>query len=334
MERYIRSLVLGQLHLEHNIVQGPLAGFSCAPFRELIWQFGSVGYCTTEMLSAKDLITRKVQRPRYVCKSPKEGLLCYQLSGNDSQVVAQAAQYAQRLGADLIDLNCGCPKKKIRMKGTGSRLLANTALLGEIVAAMRASTELPLSVKIRVDGNSADKFNLPVAKTIEAAGADFIIVHGRHWTDDYSVSCFYEQIAQIVESVSIPVLANGDVNDYASLQDMFMKTGAAGVMISRGSMGQPWLFQRLVAEDRGEHFQFPSASVVGRLLIQHVERLASLEDEMSALLQARKFGKYYGRSIKAPDEFFKHLVQTSKIDQLSCLVDDFFVDCSADFLTS
>ncbi len=326
MTQHIQPLSLGKLYLPYNLVQGPLAGFSCAPFRELIWQFGHVGYCTTEMLSAKDLITRRVQRPRYVWKSPKEGPLCYQLSGNDSKVLGLAVQSAESLGADLIDLNCGCPKNKIRVKGTGSRLLANTSLLGDIIEAMRKETDLPLSVKIRVDGDSADNFNMTVAKTVESAGADLLVVHGRHWKDDYSVPCYYEQIAEIVQNVSIPVFANGDVNSYKSLQQMFCTTGAAGVMISRGSMGQPWLFQQLLAEDRGESFQPPQPHVIGEFFLQHVERLASLEDEISAVLQSRKFGKYYGRAASVTEPFYSHLIQSRKISELTYWVESFFLE--------
>ena len=295
----IRPLQLGQRLFASNLIQAPLAGVSCAPFRELIAQFGGAAYCVTEMVSAKTLLGRPEKR--YIYKSPDEGVLCFQLSGNHIAELQAAAERAVEHGADLIDLNCGCPVNKIRKKNSGSKWLAMSQELGQVIQAIKSKISLPLSVKIRVDGLSGDRFNTDVVNAINDAGADFIIVHGRHWTEHYETPVRLDEIARIVQSSSIPVIGNGDVRDYASLKKMFESTGCQGVMIGRASVGRPWLFQMLKAEDRGKQYTIPTEAEITDLLLQHIQGLSELESPQSALLQARKFIKYYLPSGKWPD---------------------------------
>ena len=279
-----------------------MAGVSCAPFRELIAQFGGAAYCVTEMVSAKTLLGRPEKR--YIYKSPHEGVLCFQLSGNNAAELQEAALRAVGHGADLIDLNCGCPVNKIRKKKCGSKWLAMSQELGQAIQAIKAEIDVPLSVKIRVDGDSGDRFNTDVVKAINDAGADFIIVHGRHWTENYDTPVRLDEIASIVENSAIPVIGNGDIQDDASLKKMFAATGCQGVMIGRASVGRPWLFQMLTAADRGEKYAPPTEAEIAELLLQHVRQLSCLESPQAALLQARKFAKYYLPTYTLPDSAF------------------------------
>jgi len=161
--------------------------------------------------------------------------------------------------------------------------------LSDVVTAMRQATTLPLTVKIRVGGQTDDNAYLDAATVIEACGADAIIVHGRHHSEDYDVAANYQHIKNVVERVSIPVIANGDVRDRASMQRCFQESGAAAVMIARGSLGRPWLFQELLG-----HNITPSASEVLDVFKYHIEQLAVLEqDNKTALLQARRLLKWY-----------------------------------------
>jgi tRNA-dihydrouridine synthase B len=245
----------------------------------------------------------KIAQQRYIAKDPQEGPVCFQLSGNDPIELAEAVKIATQNGADLIDLNCGCPVKKIRSRGAGSKLLANTQQLYQLIQAMKQNTHVPVSVKIRVQGGSDEAFNQAVADVVQDAGADFLIVHGRHWTEHYETPCRYEQIQFFVETMRIPVIGNGDIADGVSLQKMFA-TGCAGVMIGRAGVGQPWLIQKLMAELSQTAFVMPSMERIGLIFVDHVERLATLlQSEKFALLQARTFAKYYARGLAARMEF-------------------------------
>jgi tRNA-dihydrouridine synthase B len=289
----LNSLRLGQLELPTNLIQGPLAGYSCAPFRLLINEFGGVAYTTTEMISAYELAHNCQQPKRYTYKHPNEGKLCYQISGDNADDLARAVEVVVAKGADLVDLNCGCPQRKIRKKGHGSKLLSDPESLYQLLSAMRKSSSVTMSAKIRVDGDSGESFNAEVVAAIESAGMDFMIVHGRHWRERYEVAVRLDEIANIVSMASIPVIANGDVSDVDSLREVFSVTKAAGVMISRASIGKPWLFAELTALWRGH--DYPQFSEVQKrtVLRRHIEMLVELDGEHSALLQARSLAKHY-----------------------------------------
>ncbi len=282
------SWQIGSLTLPNRLIQGPLAGYSCAPFRELFYQFTPPAFCVTEMSSAVDIINKHTHQSRYLYRSPQERILSYQISGNDMHVMAQAAQRLESQGADLIDINCGCPKTKIRKKGAGSALLDEPQKLVAIIKNIRQAISIPLTVKIRIHKNNND---ITLAKQIEEAGADALIVHGRRWTDDYDVACDLEQIAQIKQNINIPVIANGDIHDHITLQKAITTSHCDAFMIARAGSGRPWLYQEFL-EQRTIKIEQDERI---KLFIRHLDGLACLEDEFKAVLQSKSLVRYYFR---------------------------------------
>lgn len=280
------SLKIGSLTLPNRLIQGPLAGYSCAPFRTLFNHYRSPAYCVAEMSSATDILHKHTVNSRYVYRAPQEQILAYQIAGTEPDILAQAAQQLQLNGADIIDINCGCPKPKIRKKGAGSALLDKPEQLMHIIKEVRAAITVPLTIKIRIQGNEKDVL---LAKRIEEAGADALIVHGRRWIDDYDVLSDLQQIAQIKQSISIPVIANGDIHDARSLHRAIELSGCDAYMISRAGSGKPWLYQELL-EKRGV-----SVSLMEKfdLFMTHLQGLAVLEDEYRAVLQSKSLVRYY-----------------------------------------
>jgi tRNA-dihydrouridine synthase B len=293
----IKPLALGNKIFPVNIIQGPLAGISCAPFRVLTSRYSQPAFSCTEMISCKTILNSSYkQLERYIYKDPNEGPVCFQLSGSDPYEIGEAVKKVTDFGADLIDLNCGCPVKKIRSKGAGSSLLANSAKLYQLITALKNNTTVPVSIKIRVDANSDDKCNQEVAQVVSEAGADFLVVHGRHWTEHYETPCRYDEIQFFVNELKIPVIGNGDVSDVLTLRKM-LETGCAGVMISRAGVGRPWLIGKLMAQMKEEKFAEPGVHAIKEMLIEHVEGLHHLlGSEKLAMLQMRKFAKYYVRN--------------------------------------
>lgn len=304
----IEPLRLGTQFFTGHLIQGPLAGISCAPFRLLAWRYSQPAFSCTEMISCKTLLHKpSFTRQRYTYKDPKEGPVCFQLSSDNPKELAEATKIVTDQGAHLIDLNCGCPVKKIRTKGAGSKLLSDASKLFQLITAMKNNTHLPVSIKIRVDGKSQEKFNAEIAKVVTDAGADFLIVHGRHWTEHYETTCHYDQIKYFVDTLKIPVIGNGDVADIASLKKM-QATGCAGIMIARAGVGQPWLIAQLRSELEQTLFAPPSPKEIATILLEHVSRLITLlGNEKFALLQARSFAKYYARGLKQKSEFIRDL---------------------------
>lgn len=312
----IKPLMIGKMNFPINLIQGPLAGVSCAPFRILTHRYSQPAFICTEMISAKTLLQPiNSANKRYVYKDPNEGPVCFQLSATNPEELKIAVQRVTDYGADLIDLNCGCPVKKIRTKGAGSSLLSKPAQLYHLISAMKSSTHVPVSIKIRVDAGK-DKYNRELVKVINDSGLDYLIVHGRHWSDDYKTSCHYDEIAFFVNETKIPVIGNGDITDSTTLERMFA-TGCAGAMISRAGVGQPWLIAKLVSISRGENFSLPVYNEIAAIFMDHTERLASLlGNERLAVLQMRKLAKYYSRGFKQQLEFIAHINSCNDIKDL------------------
>ncbi len=298
---------IGSLCLPYRLIQGPLAGFSSAPFRELFTNFLPPAYAVSEMISAKDILHKHKPHSRYLYRSLKEKALCYQIAGFEAPIMAAAAQKLEQLGADLIDINCGCPKLKIRKKKAGSALLDNQVQLLTIVKSVRAAIKIPLTVKIRIQGGENDGV---LAKAIQEAGADALIVHGRRWTEDYDKPCDYLQLATIKQAVEIPVIANGDIADASSLKQALALSHCDAFMIARAGTGKPWLYQQLL-----QGLITPiELHDLKNLFMTHVHALACLESDYKALLQSKGLIAYY----------FKGLLSLEKLQlfyQLECLQD-------------
>ncbi len=292
------SFTIRNKNLPHRLIQGPLAGFSCAPFRTLFSNYYAPAYCVSEMISANDVLYKHKETSRYIYRDPNESILCYQLAGHDAQTIATAAKKLAGLGADLIDLNCGCPKAKIRKKLAGSALLDDQNRLIEIVRAVRDSIDIPFSVKIRIQGDERD---IIIANAIEKAGADALIVHGRRWIDDYDIPCDFYQISKIKQSITIPVIANGDIATSKMLQKAINITKCDAYMVSRAGTGQPWLYQTLLNQTNY------SPTIEERInnFMWHLEQLSVLENDHKAVLQSKALARYYFKSIWDDNDFSK-----------------------------
>ncbi|MGA2654392.1 MAG: tRNA-dihydrouridine synthase family protein [Gammaproteobacteria bacterium] len=320
----IQTLTIKDKTFTSNIVQGPLAGVSCAPFRALTLTWGKPAFSYTEMISCYTLTHTNIQRQqRFIQKVPGE-TLCFQLSANHPKELGLATKIVTDYGADLVDLNCGCPVKKIRSKKSGSFLLSDAGKIYQLIRAMKENTNCPVSIKIRVDANSDDNFNQEIANAVNDAGADFITVHGRHWTQGYDVNCSYNDIQFFANALNIPVMGNGDVACLASLKKM-LATGCAGVMIGRAGVGQPWLIQQLIAEFNHLPYSIPDNKIIGELFIEHILGLSELlKNEKFAVLQARTFAKYYARRIAQKQEFCAAFMECESILQAQEIIKHYF----------
>lgn len=323
----IHPLKLGNKTFETNLIQAPLAGYSCAPFRRLAQEWGPPAFCYTEMLSAKNLATQPKIEQRFIYKDPKEGLLGVQFAATDPNDLARAVERAIGFGADLIDLNCGCPVGKIRKKGAGSKLLEDPVLLGQLVKAMKSvSQDIPVSIKIRVDGISPLRYSQTAALIAQDAGIDFITIHGRHWRENYEAPCRQDQIAELIQVLNIPVIANGDASDTESTLNLLKNTGADGVMIGRGGVGQPWLFAQILAESQGKVFTKPSPDQIKQMFLQHLSGLIHLEGEKIAVLQARNLIKYYVRSLRNLMDYIEHAQTANTLQDMVTLSESLFTN--------
>ena len=222
----------------------PLAGFTDLPFRSVVKKFGA-DLTVSEMLSSNALAHGSIKTLHMLEKSPLEDPYSVQIAGANVNVVKQAVEVLnEHDGIDIIDLNCGCPVPKVVGHGSGSSLLLNLPLMGEIIKTIKNTSNKQLtSVKIRL--GFEEKNHVDIAKVVEDSGADFLAVHGRTRVGKFKAPVDYDAIAEIKQAVDIPVIANGDIDSYEKAKWVLEHTGADGVMIGRGAVGAPWIFHQL-----------------------------------------------------------------------------------------
>jgi nifR3 family TIM-barrel protein len=267
----IRPIELRLHRLENNLMLAPMAGVSNLPFRLIAKQAGAA-LVFTETVSAKGLVMGGAKTWRLLRTSPREAPCAFQLFGSDPQVLGEACRQLADDGAAWIDLNVGCPVKKFIRNGAGSALLRDLPRAAAIVRSMRAAFSGTLSVKMR-SGWDDRCVNAPeFARIAVEEGAELLTVHGRTRAQQYRGRSDRAVIRRVVETVSgTPVVANGDVAEASDAFDVLRETGAAGVMIGRGALGNPWIFEQILARSRGDAVRKPGPAERLATIERHVE---------------------------------------------------------------
>lgn len=276
------------MNLNFSLVLGPMAGVTDPVFRNICARFGAT-LTVTEMVSAKGLFYKSENTAELLEPSGVHPEAA-QIFGSDPEIMAAQLSLPCFSFFDAIDINMGCPAKKIVSNGEGSALMRNIPLAEDIISACAGATSKPITVKMRLGWDSfcADK----LAKAAERAGAKAIAVHGRTTVQGYSGKADWTGIRRVKESVSIPVIGNGDVVDGPSAEKMLKETGCDGIMVGRASQGRPWIFSEILAHFSGNEFNISTREKLD-IALEHGERLAALRGERTAMLQMRKHIAWY-----------------------------------------
>lgn len=293
------NLNIGGVPLKSHAVLAPMAGVSDRAYRELCVRFGAA-YCVSEMVSSKALSFNSKKSEELMEISDLERPCGIQIFGDDPKCMADAAKHALENKPDIIDINMGCPAPKISSNGSGSALMKNPRLCGEIVKAVTAVTDIPVTVKIR-KGWEDDSVNaVEVAKICESAGAAAITVHGRTRQQYYKPPVDYDIIKAVRESVSVPVIANGDIDSAERAKEVMDITGCDLVMIGRATLGNPWIFSQINAYLENPNVKIHTPDLEERLgvMIEHIGKMVEYKGEHMAMLQARKLVVGYFKGMK------------------------------------
>ena len=274
----------------------PMAGITDQVFRRLCFQHGC-DQATTEMVSAQGFLTAPADRNAYqflLARYPEEGPLAVQIFGCAPGFMEEAAaRLTERGRFTAIDVNMGCPAQKVVGGGAGSALMRTPALAAQIVRQVKSATLLPVTVKMRLGWDDAQRNAVAFARAVTDAGADALTVHGRTRMQQYSGHADWEAIAQVKAAVSVPVIANGDITDGESARTALRITGCDGLAIGRAALGRPWIFAQVRAALRNEAFTPPPYAQVMALALRQAREMAAWKGERSALLEMRKhFGWY------------------------------------------
>lgn len=293
------NLNIGGVPLKSHAVLAPMAGVSDRAYRELCVRFGAA-YCVSEMVSSKALSFNSKKSEELMEISDLERPCGIQIFGDDPKCMADAAKHALENKPDIIDINMGCPAPKISSNGSGSALMKNPRLCGEIVRAVTAVTDIPVTVKIRKGWDDDSVNAVEVAKICESAGAAAITVHGRTRQQYYKPPVDYDIIKAVRESVSVPVIANGDIDSAERAKEVMDITGCDLVMVGRATLGNPWIFSQINAYLENPNVKIHTPNLEERLgvMIEHIGKMVEYKGEHMAMLQARKLVVGYFKGMK------------------------------------
>ncbi len=281
------------LELKNNVFLAPMAGVTDKAFRLITKPFGPA-LMYTEMVSGKGLFYKNKKTADLLDADPAEKPVAAQLFGHEPKVLAEIAERALDYGAELVDINMGCPAPKIVNNGDGSAISKTPELAGEIVAAVTAAVSVPVTVKIRKGWDDNSITAVQMAKIAEAAGAAAVTVHGRTREQFYSGKADLDIIKAVKEAVSIPVIGNGDITDGESAKNMLDYTGCDGIMIGRAAEGNPWVFRQVIHYlETGEKLPNPTLTERADMMEEHLSLLVKFKGDYRGIQEARKHMAWY-----------------------------------------
>lgn len=315
-------MILGNLHLNSPFILAPMAGITDLPYRRLMKSAGA-SLVFTEMVSANGLDRHAAKTWELLRSCPEEEPFGIQLFGSGAEVLARAAAEVSPCGA-LIDLNFGCPAPKVIRSGAGSALMRDPQRVGRIVAAVRRATPLPVTVKLRAGWDAAAINCLEIAAIACAEGADGVILHPRPRSQGFSGRADWSLIRRLKELLSVPVIGSGDVFTAADAVRMMKETGCDAVMIARGGLGNPWIFQNAARILAGQQTAAPDAATRHRFARRHYQLQVEIFGLPLALKQMRKHLAWYSRGMRGGAEFRAHINRLEGIDGVMEAIDRFF----------
>lgn len=326
-------LQIGTHKLKNNVFLAPMAGITDAPFRALCAREGA-GYAASEMISSDALLFATKKTSHRVTRIDNGLPHAVQIAGADPLALAEVAELNVKNGAEVIDINMGCPAKKVCNRAAGSALLEHPALVTQILKAVVARVDVPVTLKIRTGPNRSERNGVDIAKIAEQEGIAALAVHGRTRADRFKGEAEYETIAQIKRAVSIPVIANGDITCAEDATRVLAFTGADGVMIGRAAQGNPWLFKSITEQLAGRCAPpAPTTQQIYETLVTHLNGLYSLYGEYTGLRIARKHIAWYCKGFRNATEFRARAYTMESAHEQLAIIEEFFT-CPEKFVAA
>jgi tRNA-dihydrouridine synthase B len=315
---------IGPYILPNNVFVAPMAGVTDRPFRQLCKQLGA-GYAVSEMAASNPRLWATEKSARRTNHDGEMEPKAVQIAGADPMMLAECAKFNVGRGAQIIDINMGCPVKKVCNSWCGSALLQDERLVGEILDSVVAAVDVPVTLKFRTGWDRLHKNALAIARIAQASGVAMLTLHGRTRADGYGGAAEYDTIAAVKAAVTIPVVANGDITTPQKAKFVLDATGADAVMIGRAAQGRPWIFREIDYFLRtGRHLLPPSIAEVRRLMQEHLQAHYAFYGEFIGVRTARKHIGWYVRELVDGEAFRKKMNRLENSSEQLAAVDAFF----------
>ena len=320
---YLHELKIGNVELQNNIILAPMAGVTDLPFRIIVEKFNP-GLVCTEMVSSKALYYGDEKTKKLLKTEGEKHPISMQIFGSDPETMGFAAKYVSNI-ADIVDINMGCPAPKVVKNGDGSRLLLDLNKVEEIIKAVVTNSKVPVTLKFRKGWDNKNIVACEVAKIAEKNGISAITIHGRTRDEFYGGKADLDIIKKVKESVNIPVIGNGDIVDEESAKNMFEYTGVDGIMIGRGSMGNPWIFGQIQYYlKNGQKMNKPTIQEKFQILKEHIELDIQEKGEIVALNEMRKHIAWYTKNLKDSSSFRNEINNINNKEELMNKIEEYF----------
>lgn len=315
-----RTLKIGDVILENNLILAPMAGVTDLPFRLLCKEQGA-GLLCMEMVSAKAIYFQNKNTEQLLQIDDRELPVSLQLFGSDPDIISEMAKKIEDRPFSILDINMGCPVPKVTGNGEGSALMKNPKLVEEIVSKTVKAINKPVTVKIRKGFDEAHVNAVEIARIAESAGAAAVAVHGRTREQYYSGKADWDVIRQVKEAVRIPVIGNGDVTSPESAEQLLEHTGCDGIMIGRGAQGNPWIFRQILHwMETGEKEEKPNLQEVKEMILRHAKLLVDYKGAYTGIREMRKHVAWYTAGYPNSAKLRARVNEIESLDALESLI--------------
>jgi len=315
---------IGNIQVKDNVFLAPMSGVSDLPFRELVSEYGA-GLVISEMIASRAMILETKQSMVKLKKAKNQKHSVVQIAGCEPEVMAEAAKMNEDMGADIIDINFGCPVRKVVNGDAGSALMRQVPLATKILEAVVNAVKIPVTLKMRT-GWCDNSRNAPqMARIAEDIGIQMLTVHGRTRCQMYKGKADWSFIKNVKQQVKIPVIANGDIIDYDSADRALAESGADGIMIGRGTYGKPWFVNQVIQHLNDNTPQEPSLEHKREMLLRHYDAMLSLYGNETGIRLARKHIAWYSTGLRGSAEFRNRINKMNSPEQVKQEIKDFFV---------